>query len=397
MKQASLADIEYVDALRLVGLRKEALDSGSAQKMSSESLADSFFLRDIGVNYSEKLAAGRDPALNLALLGGGLGAVYGAGKSLLSDDEDERKSLASNTLLGGVSGAALGGGVGLLANPKSMNKITSTVTAPSPQAKQQLENAQARSAVVADINAQNAAGTVGKGLAYGSGAGGVGTGYLTLKDQFTELPSVVPKLKKNKIYGTIGDSLDEASATITEPPIAPGNSSSEKKQYEAAKKQYDAAVAARAKARAAVKDIVPETAWESAAVGADPALAQTQRAQIAQLLELRRTNPKKFGKELQAILKSKNMNAVDIESLVENLSPSYSASGTTRPKLYDFKNQRGKSLLKALRGLGGGGLSSLLGAIGISSYNQSTSDLVQAKDRLKALKENTPGYFGGDN
>ncbi len=133
MKPVSLANISYAQGLKLLALRKEALDSGSAEKLPPEVLCDSYPLRDIGRSYSEKLGFDyksmlADPAVKSTLIGGGLGAALGAGKSYLSGDEEEKDHLGRNMLMGGVGGAALGGAAGLYANPKSLNKLVDPVT-----------------------------------------------------------------------------------------------------------------------------------------------------------------------------------------------------------------------------------------------------------------------------
>jgi len=133
MKQVSLANISYAQGLQLLALRKEALDSGSAEKLPVEVLRDSYPLRDIGRSYSEKLgfdykALLADPAVKSTLIGGGLGAAVGAGKSYLSGDDEEKEHLGRNMLMGGLGGAALGGAAGLYANPKSLDKLVTPAT-----------------------------------------------------------------------------------------------------------------------------------------------------------------------------------------------------------------------------------------------------------------------------
>lgn len=133
MKQASLADITYEHALGLVQLRKEAIDTGDVTPLSPGTLATSFPMRDAGNRLlrssSEKRAAGfmdtlrgawKDPAVKATVIGGGLGAVGGLGKTMFDEDDD---NYGQNMLMGGVGGAALGGGLGLMANPASRDKI----------------------------------------------------------------------------------------------------------------------------------------------------------------------------------------------------------------------------------------------------------------------------------
>tara|TARA_R110000824_G_scaffold179773_1_gene360107 strand:+ start:909 stop:2039 length:1131 start_codon:yes stop_codon:yes gene_type:complete len=64
--------------------------------------------------------AWKDPAVKATVIGGGLGAVGGLGKTMFDEDDD---NYGQNMLMGGVGGAALGGGLGLMANPASRDKI----------------------------------------------------------------------------------------------------------------------------------------------------------------------------------------------------------------------------------------------------------------------------------
>jgi hypothetical protein len=398
MKQASLADIDYTDALRLVGLRKEALDSGSVEKISSESLADSFFLRDIGVSYLEKLSEGLDPALNLSLLGGGLGAAYGAGKSLLSDDEDERKSLASNTLLGGVSGAALGGGIGLLTNPKSQKKVIDSVNSPTSAAaaaqKAEAAAAAGRVAAVSDARAKQLNGQINMAAAAGAG---VATGYgvnKTITDLSKSIEPVTPVITNKQINQVTGDALEAASVPLTAPVDIPGQEAQNKRNLKA----HDDAVARQQKVRTSVNDIIPESAWdEPFQSGPDKARSAAQKKKISDLLALRKNSPAAFEKQLMKLLKDRGLDEPRIRSLMAKLSPAYDKKSLTRPRLFDFTSSPKASKIKALKALLSGGLTGYAGTLGWNQYRAGQNNLQAAQNELNRIKSDSPGYLSGDN
>jgi hypothetical protein len=138
MKQASLADMTYERALGIIQLRKEALDAGSAPSLSPEILSTSFPMRDAGDallrNFPEKRAAGfmdaikgawKNPAVKSTVIGGGLGALGGLGKTM-ADDEDD--NYVQNMIMGGAGGAALGGAAGLAFNPGSLDDLSTRIT-----------------------------------------------------------------------------------------------------------------------------------------------------------------------------------------------------------------------------------------------------------------------------
>lgn len=126
MKPVSLADITYEQGLELLSMRKEALDAGDVPRMSAKSLADSYFLRDSSAAISQEKRANsfmdglksvwKNPTGKATLIGGGLGALGGLGKTVMDDEDD---SYLSNMLTGGVGGAAVGGAAGLAFDPKT--------------------------------------------------------------------------------------------------------------------------------------------------------------------------------------------------------------------------------------------------------------------------------------
>jgi len=140
MKPVSLADISYEQGLKLLTLRKQAMDAGHIRRMTPEALANALPLANIGRSFAEKAAegglldslksgiegAGRgittqwnnlDQASRNALLSGaagtGLGALAGLGSAYTSGEGN----YLSRALRGGLAGGAVGGGLGLALNP----------------------------------------------------------------------------------------------------------------------------------------------------------------------------------------------------------------------------------------------------------------------------------------
>lgn len=133
MKPVSLASMTYEEGLQLLQMRKEALDSGEAKRLPAEVLGDSFFLRDAGNEMLQEKQAAPDWLQNLGktwnkqplamkstLIGGGLGALGGLGKTVMDDEDD---SYFNNMLTGGLAGTALGGGLGLAMDSKTRGNI----------------------------------------------------------------------------------------------------------------------------------------------------------------------------------------------------------------------------------------------------------------------------------
>lgn len=123
----------YEEGLHLLQMRKEALDSGEAKRLPAEVLGNSFFLRDAGNEMlQEKQAApawlqnlgktwNKQPlAMKSTLIGGGLGALGGLGKTVMDDEDD---SYFNNMMTGGLAGTAIGGGLGLAMDSKTRKSI----------------------------------------------------------------------------------------------------------------------------------------------------------------------------------------------------------------------------------------------------------------------------------
>lgn len=129
MKPVSLADISYSQALQILGMRKEALDSGEIQRLPRHLLEDSYYFRDAGESLQEKQSFDwkklpgqiwNNPTGKATLLGAGLGGLAGLGKTV-ADDEDD--SYFGNIATGMLGGGALGLGGGLAFDSKTRNSL----------------------------------------------------------------------------------------------------------------------------------------------------------------------------------------------------------------------------------------------------------------------------------
>lgn len=157
MKPVSLADITYEQGLKLIAMRKQAIDSGKVRPMTKEALDNSYMLRYVGSKVFEKAAEGgwldqikgtlgnwgqqaqqglkgvgdqirqgwkginaptRD-VLKKGLIGAGIGGLGGIGSSIINRDENWGR----NALMGGIAGGAIGGGIGLATNPEAATAI----------------------------------------------------------------------------------------------------------------------------------------------------------------------------------------------------------------------------------------------------------------------------------
>lgn len=112
MATLKLAGIRYEDALALLVLRKQALDSGALPRMTKQAMSQTHLLTKIGQNFEKKAI---DAQLQNALVGAGLGAGLGGLGNLALGNKSKRK--LNRFLEGGLTGASLGGGLGLLYGP----------------------------------------------------------------------------------------------------------------------------------------------------------------------------------------------------------------------------------------------------------------------------------------
>lgn len=122
MKPVSLADISYEQGLKLLFLRKQALDEGMVQQLPPAALANSFIMNSTGTQVIKQAAGIKDfiptdPAVR-SLIGYGLGGVglgaLGAGGLAAARNE---KNWKKRMLQGATAGGLLGGGLGLALNP----------------------------------------------------------------------------------------------------------------------------------------------------------------------------------------------------------------------------------------------------------------------------------------
>lgn len=129
MKPVSLADISYSQALQILGMRKEALDSGEIQRLPRHLLEDSYYFRDAGQYLQEKQSfdwkktlsdVWKNPTGKATLIGAGLGGAAGLGKTFMDEEDD---SYLGNALTGALGGGALGLGGGLVFDSKTRNSL----------------------------------------------------------------------------------------------------------------------------------------------------------------------------------------------------------------------------------------------------------------------------------
>jgi hypothetical protein len=200
MKPVSLADISYTQGLKLLYLRKQALDAGQVQRLPASTLANTLPMTSVAQEFAKaaesswmdsiknvlnKGIAGaqqawQDPETRETLMyglgGSGLGALGAGGLAAARGDKDWHRRAMQGALAGGV----LGGGLGLIKNPAvatkhvepSLQELAETSISPSEpsQAKIDKENLAALRAN-AGRNSLSATGPIAAGAGIGSVAG----------------------------------------------------------------------------------------------------------------------------------------------------------------------------------------------------------------------------------
>jgi hypothetical protein len=200
MKPVSLADISYTQGLKLLYLRKQALDAGQVQRLPASTLANTLPMTSVAQEFAKaaesswmdsiknvlnKGIAGaqqawQDPETRETLMyglgGSGLGALGAGGLAAARGDKDWHRRAMQGALAGGV----LGGGLGLIKNPAvatkhvepSLQEMAETSISPSEssQAKIDKDNLAALRAN-AGRNSLSATGPIAAGAGIGSVAG----------------------------------------------------------------------------------------------------------------------------------------------------------------------------------------------------------------------------------
>jgi len=196
MKPVSLADISYEQGLKLLLLRKQALDAGSTQRLPPSALANSFLMDSTGKQVIKQAAGfwdqlkdtyqsgmnkittdpGLQATLGYGLAGAGLGAAGAGGLAAARGEKNWKRRL----LQGATAGGLLGGGLGLAMNPGSVTKPledrAAGLTEQGMQTGELSEEAKKQNYVeqlkaTANANpALGAAGTAAAGVGLGAGA-----------------------------------------------------------------------------------------------------------------------------------------------------------------------------------------------------------------------------------
>ena len=116
MQPINLSDISYTDGLKLLVLRKQALDSGRLPRLSKEAMAKTHVLTNIANNFDKKAFDFNALPVEVqrGLVGGGIGGGVGGLLGLLTSRRANPRENLRRALSGGLSGAAFGGGLGAL-------------------------------------------------------------------------------------------------------------------------------------------------------------------------------------------------------------------------------------------------------------------------------------------
>ena len=406
MKPVSLADITYEQGLKLLALRKQAMDQGRIRRMTPEALENTLVLRDIGHSYAEKMAEGGwldslksgigqlgqqartgldqaksyyrnlDPASRNTLLAGltgtGLGAAAGLGQAAMSGDDN----YLTSALRGGVAGGALGGGLGLALNPGVADKLYAQLQnrlpkqAPAGQAP--AGQAPATPATVKEPRSlekispdelnklHGEASTYAPEAILGAGLTGTaaGTGYGIARSLSRE--TYDPKLLTNELavkYKDLIGSKNPNAAGIQQFDNLMGKGFFEELKNTAAQRQMNEFIGSTDDA------LKQQIAQQLKAQGHTPSLTST--------LFGSRSNPAFRGGQTSILAKLRSLFGKDSDALVKNIS---------RDGLRGLKNPRAiiPSLITAL---GTGAAGALLG-----NYQDQSADRAQAQQEYGNLE-----------
>ena len=401
MKPVSLADITYEQGLKLLALRKQAMDQGRIRRMTPEALENTLVLRDIGHSYAEKMAEGGwldslksgigqlgqqartgldqaksyyrnlDPASRNTLLAGltgtGLGAAAGLGQAAMSGDDN----YLTSALRGGVAGGALGGGLGLALNPGVADKLYAQLQNRLPK-QAPAGQAPATPATVKEPRSlekispdelnklHGEASTYAPEAILGAGLTGTaaGTGYGIARSLSRE--TYDPKLLTNELavkYKDLIGSKNPNAAGIQQFDNLMGKGFFEELKNTAAQRQMNEFIGSTDDA------LKQQIAQQLKAQGHTPSLTST--------LFGSRSNPAFRGGQTSILAKLRSLFGKDSDALVKNIS---------RDGLRGLKNPRAiiPSLITAL---GTGAAGALLG-----NYQDQSADRAQAQQEYGNLE-----------
>lgn len=125
MHKLSLGDISYETGLKLLVMRKYALDRGDLKRIPKEKLAETDLYTNIDKSYRKQAGVlnSLTPEMQRGLIGAGVGAGLGSLAGVYSAKDKDKKTKINKGLSGGLSGAALLGGLGFI-SPTVTNALS---------------------------------------------------------------------------------------------------------------------------------------------------------------------------------------------------------------------------------------------------------------------------------
>lgn len=125
MHKLSLGDISYETGLKLLVMRKYALDKGDLKRIPKEKLAETDLYTNIDKSYRKQAGVlnSLTPEMQRGLIGAGVGAGLGSLAGVYSAKDKDKKTKINKGLSGGLSGAALLGGLGFI-SPTVTNALS---------------------------------------------------------------------------------------------------------------------------------------------------------------------------------------------------------------------------------------------------------------------------------